>query len=57
MYLLFLPIPMKTLMLLQVGPITEMISSYEVALKKFEEADAANEAAVSMRYERVCRVT
>ncbi|RUS71321.1 hypothetical protein EGW08_020918 [Elysia chlorotica] len=41
----------------KVGPITEMISSYEAALKKFEEADAANEAAVSMRYERVCRVT
>ncbi|CAG5132430.1 unnamed protein product [Candidula unifasciata] len=40
-----------------VGPISEMISSYEAALKKFEEADTANEAAVSLRYEKVCRVT
>ncbi|GFO48089.1 telomerase protein component 1 [Plakobranchus ocellatus] len=41
----------------KVGPISEMISSYEAALKKFEEAESANEAAVSVRYEKVCRVT
>ncbi|KAH9495183.1 hypothetical protein Btru_018582, partial [Bulinus truncatus] len=41
----------------KVGPISEMISSYETALKTFEEADSANEAAVSLRYEKVCRVT
>ncbi|KAI8786853.1 telomerase protein component 1 [Biomphalaria glabrata] len=41
----------------KVGPISEMISSYEAALKVFEEADSANEAAVSLRYEKVCRVT
>ncbi|XP_059178256.1 TPR repeat-containing protein DDB_G0287407-like isoform X2 [Physella acuta] len=41
----------------KVGPISEMTSSYEAALKKFEEADSANEAAVSLRYEKVCRVT
>ncbi|CAL1546769.1 unnamed protein product [Lymnaea stagnalis] len=41
----------------KVGPISEMISNYEAALKSFEEADSANEAAVSLRYEKVCRVT
>lgn len=48
---------MSPFFLPKVGPISEMISSYEAALKVFEEADSANEAAVSLRYEKVCRVT
>lgn len=42
--------------LMQVGPIDEMIESYETALSQFEEDDSVNEEAVSLRYEKVCRV-
>ncbi|XP_025109541.1 telomerase protein component 1-like [Pomacea canaliculata] len=40
----------------KVGPIDEMIESYETALSQFEEDDSVNEEAVSLRYEKVCRV-
>ena len=40
----------------QVGSASDMISQYEEALTRFEEDDNVNEEAVSIRYEKVCRV-
>ncbi|KAK3090415.1 hypothetical protein FSP39_011663 [Pinctada imbricata] len=40
----------------KVGTAGEMISHYEKALKAFEESNSANEEAISIRYEKVCRV-
>lgn len=40
----------------KVGPIEEMIDAYTAALTRFEEDDSVNEEAVSLRYEKVCRV-
>lgn len=40
----------------KVGPIDEMIEMYGTALTQFEEDDSVNEEAVSLRYEKVCRV-
>ncbi|ESO94433.1 hypothetical protein LOTGIDRAFT_232289 [Lottia gigantea] len=39
-----------------VGPTSEMLSHYERELKSFERDENINEEAVSMRYEKVCRV-
>ncbi|KAK7100982.1 hypothetical protein V1264_023836 [Littorina saxatilis] len=40
----------------KVGPIDEMIEMYSSALSHFEEDDSVNEEAVSLRFEKVCRV-
>ncbi|KAL4235832.1 hypothetical protein ACF0H5_004222 [Mactra antiquata] len=40
----------------KVGSASDMISRYEEALTRFEEDDNVNEEAVSIRYEKVCRV-
>ncbi|XP_045158536.2 TPR repeat-containing protein DDB_G0287407-like isoform X2 [Mercenaria mercenaria] len=40
----------------KVGSASDMISQYDEALTKFEEDDNVNEEAVSIRYEKVCRV-
>lgn len=40
----------------QVGKALEMISMYDKALKMYEEDEAVDEEAISIRYEKVCRV-
>ncbi|XP_076462217.1 TPR repeat-containing protein DDB_G0287407-like [Babylonia areolata] len=40
----------------KVGPMDEMVAMYSSALSHFEEDDSVNEEAVSLRYEKVCRV-
>lgn len=40
----------------QVGKALEMISMYDKALKKYEEDETVDEEAISIRYEKVCRV-
>ncbi|KAH3849179.1 TPR repeat-containing protein DDB_G0287407-like [Dreissena polymorpha] len=40
----------------KVGSASDMISNYESALTVFEEDENVNEEAVSIRYEKVCRV-
>ncbi|XP_061167339.1 TPR repeat-containing protein DDB_G0287407-like [Saccostrea echinata] len=40
----------------RVGKATEMITMYDRALKKFEEDESVDEEAISIRYEKVCRV-
>lgn len=40
----------------KVGSASDMISAYEKALSRFEEDDNISEEAVSIRYEKVCRV-
>ncbi|KAK6179484.1 hypothetical protein SNE40_011834 [Patella caerulea] len=39
-----------------VGSTSEMLSQYEAELRRFERDDNVNEEAVSIRYEKVCRV-
>ena len=38
------------------GTTSDMISLMEEALSRFEEDESVNEEAVSIRYEKVCRV-
>ena len=40
----------------QVGSASDMISQYEEALSRFEKDESVNEEAVSIRYEKCCRV-
>lgn len=40
----------------KVGKALEMISMYDKALKMYEEDEAVDEEAISIRYEKVCRV-
>ncbi|XP_048761079.1 uncharacterized protein LOC125670136 [Ostrea edulis] len=40
----------------KVGKTTEMITMYDRFLKKFEEDETVDEEAISIRYEKVCRV-